>query len=272
MLGTRILTALVLLAVLLPVLWSNSFIAFACVTAIFFAFAAWESFRLFRARRPLMLALGFTVLLLLVLLRAPGNQAIMLYAVCVAIWAVRLAPALRFGLPPLETNANRLLSGVYAISLLGCFLAIAALYQRSPGYLLSVMAMVWIADIGAYFAGKNFGRRRLAPTISPGKTWEGAIGGWLFVLAGVSIVAIRPEMADTFPAALLAAQGWAGLVASTTLIVAASIVGDLFESQLKRRADMKDSSRLLPGHGGVLDRVDAMVPALPLAALLASRF
>lgn len=272
MLKVRILTALALLAVLLPVLWSNSFALFAAVTTVFFALAAWESSRLFGLTRPRIVAAVLTVIFLLLLLAGRDDQTTMLYAFCVAIWGLRLTPALAVGLPPLETNANRLLSAVYGIALLGCFLAIAGLYYRSPLYLLSVMVIVWVADVGAYFAGKKFGRRRLAPAISPGKTWEGAVGGWLTVLLISSVVAVQGALVDTFPAKLLAAWGWAGLIGFLTLIVAASVIGDLFESQLKRRADQKDSSHLLPGHGGVLDRVDALIPALPLAALLATRF
>jgi phosphatidate cytidylyltransferase len=134
------------------------------------------------------------------------------------------------------------------------------------------MALVWIADIGAYFSGKAFGRRKLAPTISPGKSWEGAIGGGLAVLliASVSIVAApsAPWLQDSFAVALHTRFGWTGALPVLLLLVAASIVGDLFESQLKRRAGLKDSSSLLPGHGGVLDRIDALIPVLPLAALI----
>jgi phosphatidate cytidylyltransferase len=272
MLKTRVITAIALLAVLFPVLWSKSFAAFVVVAACFLAAATWESFRLFKVGRPLLPTVVVTGLFLFLLASDRQEQATMLYAICVAIWAVRLTPALAFGLPPLETNANVLLSGVYAITLLGCFMAVAGLYTRSPLYLLSVLVVVWVADIGAYFAGKNFGRRRLAPTISPGKTWEGAIGGWFAVAVLSSVAATQAALADTFPAHVLREWGWAGLLGLMTLIVAASVVGDLFESQLKRRADIKDSSGLLPGHGGVLDRVDALIPSLPLAALLASRF
>jgi phosphatidate cytidylyltransferase len=133
------------------------------------------------------------------------------------------------------------------------------LFSHSPLYLLSVMAIVWVADIGAYFSGKAFGKRKLAPSISPGKSWEGAIGGGIAVLV-LSALSVSyggdAFVADTF-AARVRRLGWPALLAMLVLIVAASVVGDLFESQLKRRAGMKDSSALLPGHGGVLDRIDA---------------
>jgi phosphatidate cytidylyltransferase len=132
------------------------------------------------------------------------------------------------------------------------------------------MVLVWIADIGAYFAGKAFGKRKLAPSISPGKSWEGAIGGCIAVLAiaSASVLFGGNALADTFAVRVQARLGWAALLAILVLIVAASVAGDLFESQLKRRAGVKDSSHLLPGHGGVLDRIDALIPVLPLAALI----
>ena len=125
-----------------------------------------------------------------------------------------------------------------------------------------------MADIGAYFCGKALGKRKLAPTISPGKSWEGAIGGCLCVLLVGSGSTMIPALGDTFSLTVLQRWGWGGLVIALTVLSAVSVVGDLFESLLKRRASMKDSSHLLPGHGGVLDRVDALIPVLPLAFLL----
>jgi phosphatidate cytidylyltransferase len=134
---------------------------------------------------------------------------------------------------------------------------------------------VWIADIGAYFSGKAFGKRKLAPSISPGKSWEGAIGGAIAVLALASLSIIlaggaAPWLQDSFAFRLQARFGWAAALLVLLVIVIFSVIGDLFESQLKRRAGMKDSSNLLPGHGGVLDRVDALIPVLPMAALITS--
>jgi phosphatidate cytidylyltransferase len=270
MLKTRVITALVLLAVLLSVLFSNSYLFFVLVAAAFFAAAAWESFRLFGNKHPVIGAALWTVAFAFIVYKEDLSGATLLCGLCVAIWAVRLAPSLATGLPPLEGFSNRLLNGVYGIALLGCFVAVVVLFKHSPVYLLSVMAIVWVADIGAYFAGKAFGKHKLAPSISPGKSWEGAIGGWIAVLLLAATVAFVPQLAETFPAKLYATGGWPALGTVMTLLVVASIVGDLFESQLKRRADMKDSSNLLPGHGGVLDRVDALIPTLPLAVLFDS--
>jgi phosphatidate cytidylyltransferase len=268
MLKTRVITALVLLAILVALLSTNSFIAVTIVTAISFAAAAWESFRLFGSKHPLVGAAIWTAAFAFLVFKGVSSEATLLFALCAAIWAVRLAPSLAIGLPPLEGIGNRLLTGIYGVAILGCFIAILALFRHSALYLLSVLAIIWIADIGAYFTGKAFGKHKLAPSISPGKSWEGAIGGWLAVLVLMAAASTVPMLADTFPVKLQTRFGWLGFVAVMTLLVAASIVGDLFESLLKRRAGVKDSSNLLPGHGGVLDRIDALIPTLPLAALV----
>ena len=192
------------------------------------------------------------------------------FGLCVAIWLLRFAPALAVGIPALGGWANRLLGLTYGVAIVGCFLALCVLYDEKPAplYLLSVMLLVWIADIGAYFSGKAFGKRKLAPSISPGKSWEGAIGGGLAVLILAAVSVCIPALSDTFAARVQHAWGWFGLLALLVAFVAASIIGDLFESQLKRRIGFKDSSNLLPGHGGVLDRIDALLPTLPLAVLI----
>jgi phosphatidate cytidylyltransferase len=154
------------------------------------------------------------------------------------------------------------------IVLLAAWVAIVALHARSPWLVLAAMAIVWIADIAAYFAGRRFGRRKLAPAISPGKTWEGVWGalGAVAVYALVLAAAAPAAMVPAGPAATLA------LVAFLPLVAAISVVGDLYESLLKRQAGVKDSGALLPGHGGVLDRVDALLAAMPFAALAATAF
>ncbi len=272
MLKTRIITALVLLAVLLPVLYSNNFTAFAVVATVFFGAAIWECFRLFNptsSKAPVGAAF-WTAAFAWAFFGPNAGNPVFWFAISLLLWALRFAPSLKIGLPPLGSTANTLLSVVYAVSLVGCFAAIVALFSYSPLYLLSVMAIVWAADIFAYFSGKAFGKRKLAPSISPGKSWEGAIGGGIAVLVIATLVIVfgGQALANTFPVRVQASLGWAATVAILILMVAASIVGDLFESQLKRRAGMKDSSNLLPGHGGVLDRIDALVPVLPLAALI----
>jgi phosphatidate cytidylyltransferase len=150
------------------------------------------------------------------------------------------------------------------------WLAFVMLRDVSPWVLLAIAAIVWIADIAAYFAGRRFGRRKLAPAVSPGKTWEGVYGA----LAGVAIYgAVLAWIANTHetPISPLFTPGaMLPTIAVMLLLAAVSVVGDLFESWMKRGAGLKDSSNLLPGHGGVLDRIDALTAALPLAALALS--
>lgn len=274
MLRTRVITALLLLAVLLPILYYNYFPAFAVVTALFFAAAVWESAGLFGGAGKSALTWGLAALILfaIILYYGSGPNSRLLFLLCTVVWCIRFVPSLALGLPSLDSVGNRLVAASYAITIFGCFFAIVVLFNRSPMYLLSVFAIVWAADIGAYFSGKAFGRHKLAPSISPGKSWEGAVGGWILALLLLAGFSVTPSLTDTFPARLLSAWGWGGWLGVITALVAASIVGDLFESQLKRRVGIKDSSNLLPGHGGVLDRVDALIPVLPLAALLSFWF
>ena len=146
------------------------------------------------------------------------------------------------------------LSAAGFVVILPAALAFAAL---RPLEVLLILVLVWIADIGAYFVGHAWGRRKLAPDISPGKTWEGAIGGTAAALVYAIIL-------GTFIEGLF----WVPYILAAALVAVLSIVGDLFESAAKRQAAVKDSGTLLPGHGGVLDRVDSATAALPVAALL----
>jgi phosphatidate cytidylyltransferase len=147
--------------------------------------------------------------------------------------------------------------------------ALVVLREAGPWVPLACAALVWVADIAAYFAGRRFGRRKLAPAISPGKTWEGVAGAVAGVLAyGVALHAL--ESARPGPLAPIFAAGGAPALVAMVALTALSVLGDLFESWMKRGAGRKDSSGLLPGHGGVLDRIDALTPTLPAAALLLS--
>lgn len=134
------------------------------------------------------------------------------------------------------------------------------LLKLDPGRLVALLAIVWIADTAAYFAGRRFGKRKLAPRISPGKTWEGVAGAALAV--GVYYALLWLVLSPAF----LGSHRWVDLVL-VIAIAALSVEGDLFESWMKRRVGIKDSGALLPGHGGILDRIDGVVAVLPLAAL-----
>jgi phosphatidate cytidylyltransferase len=144
------------------------------------------------------------------------------------------------------------------IVLFPTWLALVQLRIPGPGVLLAILAIVWMADIAAYFSGKTFGKHKLAPSISPGKTWEGALG------AGVGVVLYGIGLRHGFSFAPVGLPLW---VIALLAVTAVSIVGDLFESMLKRQSGLKDSSNVLPGHGGVLDRIDSLTSTLPVVAL-----
>ena len=141
-------------------------------------------------------------------------------------------------------------------------------------FLLSVFCLVWAADIAAYFGGRAFGRRKLALTISPGKSWEGVWSGMLgaLLLAAFWMWLDRAFAMDSasFYTHVFGRLGLVGLVLAVVSLSAMSVVGDLFESLVKRSVGAKDSSGLLPGHGGLLDRFDALLPVFPIAMALGS--
>jgi phosphatidate cytidylyltransferase len=158
----------------------------------------------------------------------------------------------------LASFPGKLLSGMFV--LVPTWVAVVALRQQPHGEWLSLFLylLVWGADTGAYFTGYRFGRHKLAPTVSPGKTWEGVAGG----LFTVFVLALATGLYAAWSASEIAI--WLGLALFTAFV---SVLGDLFESRIKRIAGVKDSGRLIPGHGGVLDRIDAMTAAAPLFVL-----
>ncbi|MDQ2928840.1 MAG: phosphatidate cytidylyltransferase, partial [Pseudomonadota bacterium] len=141
-------------------------------------------------------------------------------------------------------------------------------------FVLSLFCIVWAADISAYFGGRAFGRRKLAPAISPGKSWEGVWSGMLgaVVVAAIWLGVDASGMVDSPSFYQIVATRFSliGVALVVVFLVAMSVVGDLVESLVKRSAGAKDSSSLLPGHGGILDRVDALLPVFPIAMALAS--
>jgi phosphatidate cytidylyltransferase len=156
------------------------------------------------------------------------------------------------------------------IVLIGAWIALVELQARSPWLVLAGMAMVWIADTAAYFSGRAFGRTKLAPRISPGKTWEGVYGGLLAV--AIYALCLLPFASQAGPVLATSALVVVGWLAFALMVTGISVVGALFESLMKREAGVKDSGTLLPGHGGVLDRTDALLAAMPLVALAAQFF
>lgn len=280
MLGQRIVTAVVLLAILAAAMASANPWWFVALLALAAACANWEWLRLTLPQPPSpLIAIGVAVLLfagMLVLTSAwlagdrtgagdPGWVLRYLVPAVSAVWLFAGVAAVvrgRADAPPAS-----LAWSVFSVP--AAFAAWAVLAQmyvaRGAVFVVSLLALVWVADIAAYFAGRAFGKRKLAPRVSPGKTIEGAIAG---VLGAVVWIGLSSLWVGTFGHALVERWTfWLALPIAAVLGVL-SIVGDLFESLLKRRAGRKDSSTLLPGHGGVYDRIDAILPVAPFALLL----
>jgi phosphatidate cytidylyltransferase len=274
MLRQRVITAVLLLAVLLPALFYPSIAPFAALTLLLIVAAGWEWARLngAGARLSLALGLGLGALMAAIWLLGGLTQSWRgLWMVVGTLWVLLSVAMLARGVPGWGTwpSGLRLWLG---LGLIGCaWLAMVQARLVGLEFLLSVLLLVWVADIAAYAGGRTFGRRKLAPLISPGKSWEGAISGFVgvFVLAAAWIWSDAQGAGN---ATSLYARLWAFgpllAVVSLAFMVSMSVVGDLVESLVKRSAGVKDSSGLLPGHGGVLDRVDALLPVLPLAMML----
>ncbi len=281
MLLPRVLTALVLLALLLPALFASTPTAFITLTLLFIAAGAWEWARLNGIAGAGALATGLLCALVCLLLWWGGaveRPLPGLWLVAALAWVLGGAWLLRGGVAgwPLLPRGLRWLIGVAALCV--AWLAIAQARRIGVNFLLSVLVLVWAADIFAYFSGRALGGKltggaRLAPAISPGKSWEGVWGGMLGVLAVAALwVWLDRAYASASASASLYTRLLAGgvplLVLGALYLAAMSVVGDLLESLVKRSAGVKDSSQLLPGHGGVLDRIDALLPTLPLALML----
>ena len=176
----------------------------------------------------------------------------------IVVWAFAIAGILTWPAARNWIDSRWLVAALGVLMVWSCWTGLVTIRAMPHGshWLLWVFALIWGADIGAYLAGKRFGRRRLAPALSPGKTWEGALGG-----AAVSATACLGALAI----AGLASWRW---VAITLALIVISIIGDLWESLLKRAFGVKDSGALLPGHGGVLDRIDSALPVLPVFAVM----
>lgn len=267
MLKTRVVTAVLLLAVFLPSLFFFPARAWALLIALVAGVAAWEWGALSRFGQGRRAAYGVLVgggcgalAFLFPALTggegiAVGRDAIPVYALATAFWAFIVPLWLRGKWQVAQSWVGWLVGLVVIVP---AWLAIVQLRIPGPWALLATLAAVWIADIGAYFSGKTFGKHKLAPSISPGKTWEGAIG------AGVGVLIYGFILRQVFGIGVPLPLWLLGLLALTAI----SIVGDLFESLLKRQVGLKDSSNVLPGHGGVLDRIDSLTSTLPAVALL----
>ncbi len=278
MLKQRVITALVLLLVLLPALFYDNPTPFSVLVLLFMAAAAWEWARLNGYSMPASFLAGTVCALLCVGLWWAGwvaQSLPRLWLVTCAAWVLLGGWVLRAGVPAWGQLQRGVRLGLGLLALVVTWLAVAQAKLVGTNFLLSVFALVWVADIGAYFSGRTWGgcliKRKLAASISPGKSWEGVLGGMVAVLvlawAWTRFDLWEQPAAPSFYSHL-AERGVVFTVIACLFMSAMSVVGDLIESLVKRSAGVKDSSRLLPGHGGVLDRVDALLPSLPLAMML----
>jgi phosphatidate cytidylyltransferase len=266
MLRQRVITALLLapLAILLILLSPTSL--FAWLLAFAFLAATWEWSRLAGMKsdvaRGALLA-GTAVLFAVLWWLRPSAWLWHVLTIAGVAWWLLACVWLRhfaFGASPTSENRNlKLLAGAFVV--IPAWVAGLSIHGSEPhGHIWTFLAMllVWAADTGAYFAGRFFGKRKLAPQISPGKTWAGVYGA--FATSAV-VVVVGGWLLGVRDVRLL------GLVVLSVLTVAGSIIGDLLESLMKRHANVKDSGALFPGHGGLLDRLDSVFAALPIFAL-----
>lgn len=262
MLKTRILTAIVLLGLFLPALFWLPLFAWAAIMLglTLVCLHEWAGFLQLntlqgRGYMAVSALLGVTALTLLV---SQGfhwffYHALQVFALMSVFWLVVVPIALYHN----RFSAHRLLNAILGVFLMmSLWLALVVAKEINPLVLLAMIATIWLADSAAYFAGKQFGRHKLAPAISPGKTWEG-VAGALFAVAVYAAVLKLSGAVDSWY-----------VIPELWLITIAGIYGDLFESFFKRRANLKDSGHFLPGHGGLLDRVDGVIPALPIGLCL----
>jgi phosphatidate cytidylyltransferase len=265
----RIMTAVVMAVVVIGTLATGSSLLWAGLILLFCLAAIWEGVRLTRDASAVVRAicwvssLGVLFALSLAVFSTDSRYAVALsgFLVVAALFWLLIAPQ------QLAKRRIDLLSWpgrfTFALIIGAGWLSTVALQRLGAAYLLAVVVVTVVADVAAYFVGRAFGRVKLAPSISPGKTREGAVGGIVAAALWACASAIYLGLATTVLHGVFAFFAGAFLGAF-------AVIGDLWESQLKRQAGAKDSSQLLPGHGGVLDRIDAQLPVLPLATLLIS--
>jgi phosphatidate cytidylyltransferase len=280
MLKTRVITAVVLLALFIPILFFSPTIILSLVVSIIISLAAWEWGRFIwgvKSRFPIYYSLMIQLLLVILiycihldddaLVSRLNDLMSSILWISIIFWLfavpIILSRKLQFSI---QKNTS-LFAIVGVVIFMSDWYAFMLLRDTGLWVLLSVLMVVWTADIGAYFTGKKLGKHKLAPQLSPGKSIEGAIGGMVAVcILGIIFYSENLSSSNFFN--MIGQQySWLILIPLSIFLAGMSVVGDLFESQLKRLSSMKDSSGLLPGHGGVLDRVDALLPVLPIAAL-----
>ncbi|MFM9917283.1 MAG: phosphatidate cytidylyltransferase [Rhizobacter sp.] len=277
MLKQRVITAVVLLGIVLPALFAPVPLPFAALTLLFIAAAGWEWVRLNGGGPPSAIGSGLILGAACALALGAGwdrSAPASAWWFAMGVWVLGGSWALRAGAVGWGQLPQVLRWALGLIGLWLAWLALASARTLGVNFILSIFSLVWVSDIAAYFGGRAFGRHKLALAISPGKSWEGVWSGML----GVLLLAVLWMLADRVWALdspslftrLYLQHGVVGLLLVCIFLAAMGVVGDLVESLVKRHAGAKDSSGLLPGHGGVLDRVDALLPVFPLALALIS--
>lgn len=268
MLKSRVITAIVMLVLFLSALFLLPPLAWSVLVLAMVMQGASEWSRMSElSSRGSKIYWASTLVLMVAILVLDANSTseqqttthLIAYLLAAVLWLIVVPPWLMMGW---KVKQPMLMGLVGWMLLIPTGLAMIDLREAvpAPWILLGVMGLVWVADSAAYFAGRKFGKTKLAPSISPGKTWEGVAGAIAGVTVYIGLIwAFRPEFDNLqmLPALMLTAWWW----------VVLAVIGDLFESAIKRQAGIKDSGALLPGHGGLLDRIDALTSTLPLAAL-----
>lgn len=266
MLKTRIITAILMLGVFIPALFFMPLMWWALVMLVFSVLALNEWAGLLQLNQATKRAYLMVATLLgagaLYALMVAGfhflfYQALVIFLIVTLFWLL-CVPVWLFFTTKVPAQAVNMALGILLIGSL--WLALVCAKEVNPLFLLVIIFTIWLADSAAYFAGKRFGRHKLAPNISPGKTWEGVAGAMLAVSVYGAILYWMGAV-NTW---------WA--LPCLWLVTIAGVYGDLLESLYKRRANLKDSGQILPGHGGLLDRIDGVIPALPIGLLLVYGF
>ena len=258
MLKQRIPTAIVLVAIVLTALFTENSIYWRALISLAIAIGFWEWLRFCEITKPITKAIGYILFGSVLYLLQTGYFPIelVIYSACV-LWLMLLVFTMTSMLDFLHSSVCKLLVGVAVLSLSGWIIIELKSIENGHLWVLCFMASIWAADVGAYFVGKRYGQTKLAPKVSPGKTVEGMLGG-----VGFMLVVYLPVLFYFFDfnAALF-------LLITLVITTLVSVGGDLFESKMKRFCGLKDSSQILPGHGGVLDRVDSLLSGVPFFTL-----